>query len=246
MFFDFDGIENARQLGGLTRPDGARIREDRLIRTGHLGRATDGDIGRLAALGVARVIDLRDIRECRRDPDRDIPGAAYLHLPALPDLMKVLPPVVGATPKQAHEAFHAMYRILALFPESIDAYGAFFRELLAAEGKPVLWHCTQGKDRTGVGGMLLMSALGFDREAVIEEYLRTNIFAQKQLDELRLARASEEEIALLSEIFPVFETNARYYFECIEIEYGSLEAYLELALGLGPEDIARLEEYYLE
>ena len=246
MFFAFEGIENARQLGGLTRPDGARVRENSLIRTGHLGKATDGDIRQLEALGVARIIDLRDIRECRRDPDRDIPGAEYLHLPALPDLMKLLPPVIGATPSQARQGFHDMYRFLALSPESIDAYGAFFREILALEGKPVLWHCTQGKDRTGVGGMLLMSALGFDRESVIEEYLRTNIFAQTQLDGLRLARASEEEIALLSEIFPVFEANARYYFDCIQIEYGSVEAYLELALGLGPEDVAKLEEYYME
>ena len=94
--------------------------------------------------------------------------------------------------------------------------------------------------------MLLMSALGFDREAVIEEYLRTNQFAQKQLDGMRLARATEEELALMGEVFPVFERNALYYFDCIEIEYGSVQTYLEMALNVGPEQISRLEDWYLE
>ena len=246
MFYEFEGIENVRDLGGLTREDGTRIRENCLFRTGHLAQATDGDIRRLQEFGVACVIDFRDNREVRRTPDRDIPGATHLHLPALPDLSALFPAVETATPSQAHKAFHDMYRYLALSPEAIDAYGAFFRQLLGAEGKSVLWHCTQGKDRTGVGAMLLMSALGFDREASIEEYLRSNVFAAKQLDALRLARASEEEIALLSEVFPVFEENARYYFDCIQIEYGSLETYLEMALSLGPEEIERLKEYYLE
>ena len=246
MFFEFDGIENARELGGLTRPDGARIKDNLLFRTGHLGHATDEDIKRLAELGVSCVMDLRDPSEVRRAPDRDVPGAKHFHFPALPDLGTLFPPVNTATPAQARQAFHDMYRYLGLFPESIEAYSGFFRELLAAEGKPVLWHCTQGKDRTGVGTMLLLSALGFDRETVIQEYMLTNRFAQKQLEAMRLARASEEELALMGEVFPVFEQNARYWFECIDIEYGSVQTYLELALNVGPEQIARLEEYCLE
>ena len=94
--------------------------------------------------------------------------------------------------------------------------------------------------------MLLMSALGFDRETVIEEYLLTNQFAQKQLEAMRLARATDEELALMGEVFPVFERNARYYFDCIEIEYGSVGNYLEMALGVGPEQIAKLESRYLQ
>ena len=246
MFLEFDRIENVRDLGGLTRPDGARIREGHLLRTGHLGRATEADIKKLRELGVALVIDLRDKGEVDRTPDREGPGAKHFHLPALRDLWSLFPRMDTATPRQTHQAFHEMYRYMALLPEAIDAYGMFFREILSAEGKPILFHCTQGKDRTGAGGMLLLSALGFDQETAIREYLLTNAFAQTQLDGLRLARASEEEIALMSEIFPVFEENARYYFDCIRIEYGSMEVYLELALGVNPEDIAKLEEYYLE
>ena len=245
MFLDFEGIENARDLGGLTRPDGGRIKEGVLLRTGHLGRATDGDIACLKDMGLGLIVDMRDNRERERHPDRSVPGAKNIHIPPVPDL-EVYIPIKSQDPVEVREVFHEFYKLLSLHPLAIDAYGAFFRELLAAEGRPVLWHCTQGKDRTGVGGMLLMSALGFEREAVIEEYMRTNPFAQRQMEDMRAGGATEEELALMGEVFPVFERNARYYFDCVQVEYGSMAAYLELVMGLGPEEIARLESYYLE
>ena len=243
MFFDFENIDNARDLSGLTRPDGARIREGMLLRTGHLGRASDGDIRRLSDMGLGLVVDMRDNRERERHPDRPVPGAKNIHIPPVPDL-EVYIPIRSQDPLEVREVFHQFYRLLSLHPLAIDAYGAFFRELLAAEGKPVLWHCTQGKDRTGVGAALLMSALGFDRDAVIGEYLLTNQFAQKQME--ALAGAPEAQIALMREVFYVYERNIRFYFDCVEMEYGSIGHYLELALSVGPDEIEKLEEYYLE
>lgn len=245
MLFDFEGVENVRDLGGLVRSDGAKIRGNALFRSGHLGRASAGDIERLAGWGVKRVIDMRDRNERARHPDRAVPGAENVWCPPVPDLEAVIP-IKSTVPHEVREVFHEFYRLLSLHPDAIGAYERFFQELLAADGAPVLWHCTQGKDRTGVGAMLLMSALGFDRETVIEEYLLTNQFAQKQLEAMRLARATDEELALMGEVFPVFERNARYYFDCIEIEYGSVGNYLEIALGVGPEQIAKLESRYLQ
>ncbi len=245
MFYTFDGIENARELGGLTRSDGARIRENALFRTGHLGRASAADVKWLSDWGVKLVIDMRDRRERDRSPDREVPGARNLWLPPVPDLEEVIP-IKSTVPREVRQVFHEFYRLLSLHPTAIEAYESFFRELLAAEGQPVLWHCTQGKDRTGVGTMLLLSALGFDQQTAIDEYLLTNQFAAGQLEAMRLARASEEELALMGEVFPVFERNARYYFDCVTVEYGTMDNYLELALGIGPQERARLEEYYLE
>lgn len=245
MAYSFDSIENFRQLGGLTRPDGARIKDGVLLRSGHLGHASEADIAALADMGLSLVVDMRDRRERDRSPDRAVPGAENVWLPPVPDLEAVIP-IKSTVPHEVHMVFHEFYRLLSLHPVAIDAYAAFFRKLLASEGRPVLWHCSQGKDRTGVGAMLLLSALGFDAETVIAEYMRTNEFARTQLEGMRLARASEEEIALMAEVFPVFEQNARYWFDCILIEYGSIQNYLELALGVGPDETVQLESYYLE
>ena len=245
MFYGFDGIENFRDLGGLARSDGARLKEGLLLRSGHLGRASAADLARLAEMGVGLVIDMRDRGERRRAPDRTVARAENVWLPPAPDLNAVIP-FRSDTPQMVHKMFHEFYRYLALHPDAIGAYEAFFQRLLAAEAdRAVLWHCSQGKDRTGVGAMLLLSALGFERETVLDEYMRTNEFAQKQLEQLRFTRADEQELAIMAEVFPVFEENARYYFDCVQIEYGSVQNYLELALNVGPEEIARLEARYL-
>ncbi len=70
MQLAFEGIANARELGGLLREDGYRIREDVLLRTGRLTDATRRDIKRLQDMGIYAIIDFRDDGVCRRDPDR--------------------------------------------------------------------------------------------------------------------------------------------------------------------------------
>lgn len=249
MFIPFEGIENARELGGLTRADGARIRSNVLLRTGKLETATDEDLRRLAEMGVAHVVDFRDIREVEEHPDRPLPGAEHHHLPALGNLQSLFkkrPDDPTMTAGEIHRDFTQLYQFLARSPESQDAYEAFFRVLLESGGKPVLWHCTQGKDRTGVAGMLLLIALGFEEEQAIAEFMLTNRFSQKQLEELRERGLSEEEITFMKEILLVFEENARYYLRCLQMEYGTVPGFLELVLGVGPKEIETLEKYYLE
>lgn len=149
MFLDFEKIENVRDLGGMLRLDGTRIRPGVLYRTGKLEHATDADIARLTELGIRYVIDFRDAGEIATAPDRAIPGAEYHSIPALPNLAENFRPIDDPTytAQDVHDDFRRIYRYLAQSPESIGAYGEFFRILLASDGAPVLWHCTQGKDR---------------------------------------------------------------------------------------------------
>ncbi|MBR2717522.1 MAG: tyrosine-protein phosphatase, partial [Oscillospiraceae bacterium] len=161
MFLEFEGIENVRDLGGLLRADGARTRRGLLLRSGRLENATDGDLQRLAEMGLSAVVDFRDGGELDRSPDRQVPGAVFRHLPALPKLQENFRRVDDPTytAEELHNDFRRIYRLLAQSTEAEEAYAAFFRILLASEGRPVLWHCTQGKDRTGVAALLLLTAL---------------------------------------------------------------------------------------
>jgi protein-tyrosine phosphatase len=109
-----------------------------------------------------------------------------------------------------------------------------------------LWHCTQGKDRTGVGAMLLLSALGLEEETILQEYMRTNDYMQPQLDAYAASGKTPERVELLREVFFVFLENAKFYLDCIRVEYGSVALFLELALGVGPRQIETLEGYYLD
>lgn len=248
MFLEFEGIENARELGGLTRSDGARIRENILLRTGMLEKATEEDIRRLTEIGVSHIVDFRDRREVENHPDRPVPGAEHHHIPALgnlQNLFKKRPDDPTMTAVEIHHDFTQLYRFLAQSPESQDAYEEFFRVLLRSEGRPVLWHCTQGKDRTGIAGILLLIALGFEEEQALQEFMLTNRFAEKQLAALAARGASQQKCDFMKEIFFVFYENARFFLDCLQLEYGNVMNYLELVLGVGPKEIETLEKYYL-
>lgn len=248
MFLDFEGIENVRDLGGMLRSDGAKIRPGRLLRTGRLENATDADIQKLEDMGLSAIIDFRDDGEIVRAPDREVPGAAYHHLRALPDLSENFRPVDAPdyTAEEIHRDFQRIYRFLAQSNEAQDAYAGFFRLLLASEGRPVLWHCTQGKDRTGVAALLLLTALGIDEESILRDYLLTNEYNQKTLDAFAAMEKPPFPLDMAREIFYVFPENLRMYQHCLEIEYGSVMNYLELVLDVGPDEIETLEKYYLE
>ncbi len=248
MFLQFEGIENARDLGGLCRADGARIKPGLLFRTGRLEHATDGDIARLAGAGVRTIIDLRDPGERLRAPDRMVPGAENLSLPALPDLSGVMKPMDdgGFSAQRVHDDFIQIYRYLATSDASIEAYKRFFAVLLASGGAPVLWHCTQGKDRTGVAALLLLTALGIDGETIEREYLLTNEYAAEQLAGFERMENPPFPLDVAREVFTVYADNLRLYTRCVQVEYGTVLNYLELALDVGPAEIETLERYYLE
>lgn len=248
MFLEFEKIENVRDLGGLRRADGAVTKQGLLLRAGRLSRATDTDIDRLCGMGLRHVIDFRDADETRQDPDREVPGAVFHSLPALPRLRDHFRPPDDPdyTAAEIRRDFSRVYTLLAGSPEADSAYESFFRILLSAGAEPVLFHCTQGKDRTGVAALLLLTALGFDDETILRDYMLTNEFTAKLLQRFETGEDPAFSPEAAREIFLVFEENYRLYLRCIGLTWGSVMNYLGIALGVGPREIEALESMYLE
>ncbi len=73
-------------------------------------------------------------------------------------------------------------------------YRQFFKELLNAEGRPLLFNCTAGKDRTGFAAALILQILGVPDETIREDYLLTGDFAaqdrQREIAFIRLTRGA--------------------------------------------------------
>ena len=118
----------------------------------------------------------------------------------------------------------------------------------------MLWHCTAGKDRAGVGTLLLLSALSVPREQILADYMKVNEFAGKEVDMLMklltegegqpaVRQAQAEAVRLL---FTVDESYALSVFEVMEKECGSVDAFLEKEMGLTAPKRKLLEELYLE
>jgi protein-tyrosine phosphatase len=128
----------------------------------------------------------------------------------------------------------------------------FFRVLLETpEGNAVLWHCTNGKDRTGVAAMLLLGVLNVDEETIMEDFLLTNAFFEEEISAMR-AQLSEyvKDEAMLEELLVigkgVYAPYMQNAIDYIKENYGDIPGYVKSELGLTDEDIAKLQTLYLQ
>ena len=180
------GAPNARDLGGLPTMDGRTIRPGLLLRSGELAGITEPDAQTLTEYPLRTVVDFRTDLEREQKPDRVLPGVQYVHCPIVQQAAAGLTREEHADPYAAVVA-HAkamagrertfmceLYRSLVMQAFSIAHYRQFFALLLAQTDGALLYHCTAGKDRVGVGTMLLLTALGVDWPVIVENYLITN------------------------------------------------------------------------
>jgi protein tyrosine/serine phosphatase len=251
-----DGVENFRDYGGYATADGRRVKTGRLFRSAHHGAASAADLERLDALGLSALVDLRRTTERNRMPSQRGPGfKAQVILNDLDDQDVDSFHAHLIESDQSVEAMRAYlrdyYRHAPLERRHIDLYRRYFQVLAEADG-PVLIHCAAGKDRTGILAALTHRLLGVGDEDMMADYLLTN-------DAERMERRAPLFAAWVQDLtgrtpskdamFASMGVEAEYLriaFAAIEAEYGSVEAYLEQALGVDAALKARIEERLLD
>ena len=132
-----------------------------------------------------------------------------------------------------------------------QGYRAFFDVLLNNEdGKAVLWHCTGGKDRAGFAAVLVLSALGVDRETALDDFALTNEFVADQIDQMTAAAEEagydEDQVEAVATLTGVDRDYMAKALDLIDEEYDGMDEYLRNQIGLTDEEIAQLQEMYLE
>ena len=270
QFIPVQGIVNARDLGGYTMQDGRRLRDGVLIRAAHLADATDADLNYLSGIPLAKVIDFRKEEEKRGKDDRMVQGARYICLEidasgklvskATDDEKKLFTGqkqfdikkfmLLAAFNQTAQMIARQMYPNLFFDPDCQKQFGQFFRLILETEKGAVLYHCTQGKDRTGIASALILAALGASREIIVADFDATNRVYEKEVHRccrnVRLMGGKEAEIDTVKAFLGANTHNFKKALDRIDQEYGSMDAYLRGPIGLTDTDIAILRARYLE
>lgn len=158
---EVSGALNFRDVGGL-RAGAATTRTGVLFRSGNLAGVGEDGRAALDALGIRRIVDLRDDAEVAYEPSR---------LDGLDVETVRVPLFLGSAASFFVEdvSLSAMYRLL------VDTASAQIVSAMRAVlgGHPALVHCTVGKDRTGVTVALMLAAAGVDTDAVVADYART-------------------------------------------------------------------------
>ena len=258
----FENGLNFRELGGYPAADGRTVRRGLLYRSGNLDELqSPADWARLNALELREIVDLRSAGEAAGHPDPSLPGAGYRRMCAMryPDgsemdfspkgmaRLQAEQDRLGITPGDPDAFLRMMY---GRMPFGNPAFRELFR-LLEAHRAPLLFHCSAGKDRTGVAAMLILLALGASRETAVNDYMLTNV-CRKPLIDAELQKnageiAAHPELAkVLRGMVGVLRVAADHTLDSIVERYGTFEAYFEAEFGLDRTRLAALRDWYLE
>lgn len=229
------GSPNFRDFGGYTTRDNQRVRWGVLYRSGHLNQLSDSDLDITAALGIGLVCDFRELKESERTPNRYAPDhqPRVENLPIMPgSVTNIFSQHSERSSSTAEEMARVMIDInrdLALKQQ--DAYRKLF-VLLAENNGGILIHCAAGKDRTGFGAALILSALGVPEETLLHDYLLTQKYfpIEREIAVVRKKYDLDLPDEIMRPMLEVREEYLRAAFDTVHKEYGSLENYLRDAL----------------
>ena len=249
-------ISNLRDLGGYLTADGKQqVRWRVLFRSGHLNNLHGPDIDRFNALNIGTVVDFRSNFEKEQEPDM-LPEDRSIYQVSLPILDEGNSEMMSDLRRRFEEndlddldtvgIMAHTYEQLAT--EFYQEYAAFVQLLLHADGQPILWHCTAGKDRAGFASALTLKLLGVPEETIIADYLLSAKYAKpprKMIVMLRTFRGKKA-VELVKPMYGVKTEWILSTFETINEHWGSFDNYTQKALGLTEQDIIRLREMYTE
>ncbi len=248
------GVKNFRDMGGYGTRDGRTVAWGRLYRSGHLSELPD-DIGdAITGRNIMTVIDFRSDAEKKRHPVR-WPKGWTPHYEALPiggnaaAWVQELFERIASSPFPADELRQQFILAFETIPvKNADGLRRFFH-LMAAAGPEdkgaTLFHCTAGKDRTGLAGSLLLRALGVSEEEIMDDFLLTNSAVELEATSERLAGWLSERAGRAiqaRDVFPLVGVERDFLHaahKAIEREFGSLDHYYRAALDI---DETRLEQ----
>ena len=257
----YENLPNIRDLGGMPAQGGRIIRSGSLIRCGHLGAISDNDLNNLSGL-LSVIADFRTTREKTRQPDRDIPDTAYYHIPLVDSLTPGITRETEADvsivtrllfkPKEARTYMCRLYSSMATGKTQLAGDAKFLRILREPHDQAVLWHCTVGKDRAGIGAVLVQEALGVPREEIFADYMYTRECLREEIhnlsDSIKKKASTDSPLAdeALSYLFGVDEEFLLSFYNTVEKEYGDLSTFFEKGLSITAEDRAAMQEMYLK
>ncbi len=266
MKISLEGGSNFRDLCGIKSVDGRKIKRGLFIRGGNLSRLTDRDVAFFSEkYDVASVIDLRTETEAEELPDREIPGAVNVKNPLFSGATAGISHERGASVEDIVRINRTRKDLFSALPYMGDLYKYIFSDeyavkMLAQEiniiidntlsGRATIYHCTKGKDRTGVTTLIILSMLGVPKRAIYRDYLLTNRVCLPEAVKYWLA------IAVFRLDFPsagkIFDCVAarrkflRAVYKTADEKYGSMENFISRGLLIASERIAAFKQAALE
>jgi protein-tyrosine phosphatase len=212
-----------------------------VYRAGRIDQLSARDRDYFDSLGIRTVFDLRRHDERERWPD-PVPNVHVCLMSRVFDNSTM--PDTAAFVDHEHSVEFLRQLYIGLLAHAGREIGEIFGGMARADALPVLFHCTAGKDRTGVVAALLLSWLGVSREVVLDDFELTEHYIGHELHEEMFQRMLERGMApeaAAAMLHASRETMAAALEE-LDARYGGIERYLREVAGLDSETLQTLRE----
>ena len=247
-------VKNYRDLGGIKTLDGREIKPHMLIRGTTLFAPDPFSVSILKEkYNLKTLIDLRTNKERQEKPDVEIEGVSVFHMPLIDE----------STVGISHEKKVRSMKTLVMMPPMADLYVQMVTQgslenlvgilkfiLTLPEDKfSVAFHCTAGKDRTGVVAALLLSFLGVERDTVIHDYLLTNKNVRFKANiayvGLLLSKLNHKLASKIKHYFMAEPDFIKASLNQLEKDFGSLDNFFDQKLCFSEEEKKKIKDKFL-
>ncbi|KUY31035.1 hypothetical protein ATB96_11885 [Elizabethkingia ursingii] len=241
-----EGAFNFRDVGGYKTADGKEVVLGKIYRSDAIDKLSDRDLKTFKNKKISTVVDFRGVEEAKKAPDRLPDHTSYLLCPAgssdLPNAQSI------ANMLKNKNFLFDMYGEGGL-PYFGERYRPLFVKLLTLQpDEALLYHCTGGRDRTGMASALFLKILGVPQDIIENDYVASNFYLAKNptmknmyAGLSKMSGLSDAEIKQQMELRPELIRN---FFNSIDKKYGSIENFFQVEMGIGPNEIAILKKKY--
>lgn len=239
-----DSTTNFRDMGGFKTTDGKQVKWGMVYRSDALDELTPTDNQLIDRLDIKYIADFRTVEEVEESPDvLSNPNIELDLLPigeGMPSPLTIAGYVVRLITDTEAMTIELEQGLIKANEDLVKNYSGQYRQwansLLEPEKFPMVYHCTQGKDRTGLASAIILLALGVDKETIINDYMATNHYAkadlQRAMDGISRGTFGLVDSEAFKPVLFVRRANLEAAFRAMEEQYGSIDNYLEQALGL--------------
>ncbi|MCL4246921.1 MAG: tyrosine-protein phosphatase [Anaerolineae bacterium] len=230
-----EGAHNVRDLGGYANRKGTVTRWGRVFRADSLHRLTPEDQEKITNLGIKSILDLRRPDEVSLMPNvfATANGVAYMHIALFgrPSHPRRTPPTLAE-----------IYR--HLLDDVQQPFASIFRYLAMRSKEPLLFHCTAGKDRTGLVAAILLDLVEVTFDQIAADYALSKRLIEPMMDELRAGRPPMIDTGDYEKLLDADPSAMLETLGYIQSVYGGSQRYLR-CIGLTTDEIARLQALLL-
>jgi protein-tyrosine phosphatase len=243
---------NLRDIGGYPTADGRHVKWGQVYRSGTLNELSTEDVSVLAKLGLTAICDLRSAEEVAASPeDAGRFGAQYHYLPvqinrnSIRQLQAML-----FQPSSLNEIMRASYNDVML-ESNAELIGNILRQMTDESALPILFHCTAGKDRTGVIAAVLLATLGVPDDIIAADYALSNKFYHRFREYMSVMVLKKVRWfgVSLDALHPFMVADGSMMSDMLvnlRQKYGTIDTYLTTRAGLTAGEVAQLRQNLIE